>query len=155
MENTLKSTLLQNKYLKVWYLMGSSKVKQPRHAQQAYTFCCISTIMRVKFINELITVRSFMTLLVTVVCFVSCGAPLELWQRDGLKSYSVLRITLLISVLAFCQFLNKENVGYAVLAFGWFWIMYGEILIFYYILFCSTSGEGGQYSKRFLLYYLI
>lgn len=68
--------MLQNKNLKVCYLMGSSKVKQTRHAQQAYTFCFISTIMKAKFINELGTVRGFMTLIVTVVCPVC--APLEL-----------------------------------------------------------------------------
>lgn len=32
--------------------MEASKVKQVRHVQQAYTFCYISTIMKVKFINE-------------------------------------------------------------------------------------------------------
>lgn len=35
--------------------MEASKVKQVRHAQQAYTFCYISTIMKVKFINEWVT----------------------------------------------------------------------------------------------------
>lgn len=100
--------------------MGSSKVKQARHAQQPHTFCCISTIMKAKFINELITVRGFMTILVRAVCSVSSGAPLEFWQCDGLKSCSVLRIALLISVLAFCQFLNKENEGYAV-----YWLLAG------------------------------
>lgn len=32
--------------------MGASKIKQVQHSQQAYTFCCISTIVKIKFINE-------------------------------------------------------------------------------------------------------
>lgn len=98
--------------------MTVSKDKQANHSQ-AFTFCCISTIVKTKFMNERVMfctvfiqvcvteaepnfhmLRGFMTLLVAAVCPVS--APWELRLSDGLKSCSGLRTTFQTAVLAFC-----------------------------------------------------
>lgn len=99
--------------------MGTSEVRQAKCSQQVCTFCCISTIIKAKFINEGVTFftlfvqvcvteaetnfyisRVFVILLVTAVCLFPASG--EVRPCGGLKSCSCFGITLLIAVVGSC-----------------------------------------------------